>query len=88
MTHPLKGRALPLNGPASDVVPVTPNDTTELARAASALYIETGGALVIETLDGATRTITVADFATLPVVTTKVLSTGTTATGIHALVTT
>lgn len=88
MTNPLNGRALPLSGPASDIVPVTPNDTNQLSRLASALFVETGGVVVIETLAGHMRTISVPDFTTIPVLTWRVYESGTTATGIHALVTT
>jgi hypothetical protein len=88
MTSPLNGRALPLSGPASDIVPVTPSDTNHLSHLASALFVEAGGVVVIETLAGSTRTISVPDFTTIPVLTSRVYASGTTATGIHALVTT
>lgn len=54
--------------------------------AAIAVYIETGGTVAVDTVAGETRTIAVADFSTLPLGTTRVRATGTTATGIHALV--
>lgn len=74
-----------------DMIPVTPNDGTDLApgsRNVVGLYIESGGVLVVRTIDSGTtsRSITVASFQTLPLAVTRVLSTGTTATGIHALV--
>ena len=53
---------------------------------AIALYVETGGTVVVDTVAGETRTISVADFSILPLGTTRVRATGTTATGIHALV--
>lgn len=53
---------------------------------AIALYVETGGTLVIDTVAGETRTIAVADFSILPLGTRRLRATGTTASGIHALV--
>lgn len=84
--NPFEGRAVSLSGPASDIAPVTPDDTALLPLATAGLYVETGGALVIETVTGETRTITVADFTLLPLRAAKVLAGGTTATGIHAMV--
>ncbi|MBW6506885.1 MAG: hypothetical protein K0B00_09065 [Rhodobacteraceae bacterium] len=84
MTNPFK-RAPSLSDPARNIVPVTPDDNTDLADIAVALYVETGGTLAIHTLGGALRTIKVADFSILPVGVRRVLAAGTTATGIHAM---
>lgn len=84
MTNPFSGRALALHGPALDIVPVTPDDATDLADVATALYVETGGAVRILTAAGAERTVSVADMSILPVGTARVFATGTTAAGIHA----
>ena len=84
--NPFGNRALSNSGPATDAQPVTPDDAADLLVVAIALYIETGGTIVIDTVAGATRTIAVADFSILPVGTIRVRATGTTATGIHALV--
>ncbi|WP_254436360.1 spike base protein, RCAP_Rcc01079 family [Ruegeria arenilitoris] len=65
---------------------MTPSDTTDLAEVAIGLYVETGGALEMTTVRGETRTVQVADFSILPVGVTRVHATGTTASGIHALV--
>ncbi len=86
MSNPFESRALSLSGPATDIVAVVPSDTVSFADAALALYVETGGTLHLETVSGHDRTVTVADFSFLPVGTTRVNATGTTATGIHALV--
>ena len=83
---PFKNRVTALSGPARDAMPVTPNDATDLSRVALGLYVETGGALSIITVAGETRSLTVADFSILPVGVRRVRATGTTATGIHALV--
>lgn len=86
MSNPFKNRALSLSGPATDVAPVVPSDVADLADVASALYVETGGTLSIITVYGATRSVTVADFSILPVGVSRVRATGTSASGIHALV--
>lgn len=86
MTNPFAHRAASLQGPALDAVPVVPIDSTDLAITAIALYVETGGALSLVTVAGNTRTLNVPDFTILPVGVRRVRATGTTATGIHALV--
>ena len=85
MTNPFQNRATSLNGPALDILPVTPSDASNLSQVAIALYIETGGALSVVTVSGQDRSVTVADFSYLPVGVRAVRATGTTATGIHAL---
>lgn len=86
MSNPFETRAASIQGPARDLLPVSPNDGTDLESVAIALYVETGGTLEIDTVAGQTRTINVADFSILPVGTRRVRASGTTATGIHALV--
>lgn len=78
--------ALTSAGPATDVLPVTPDDGIDLPIVASALYVVSGGALSIVTVRGQTRTIEVGDLSLLPVGVRRVRMTGTTASGIHALV--
>lgn len=84
--NPFSNRSKSTSGPATDALPVTPDDATDLPMVAIALYVETGGIVVIDTVAGETRTISVADFSILPLGTTRVWSAGTTAAGIHALV--
>lgn len=86
MTNPFENRISSLSGPARDLLPVTPNDSVDLAKVAVGLFVQTGGAVSIVTVAGGTRTVTVPDFSVLPVGVTRVRATGTTATGIHALV--
>ena len=85
MNNPFANRSPSLSGPATDMLPVTPGDDLDLAKVAVALYIETGGKLTFITVTGETRSIQVADFTILPVGATRILNTGTTASGIHAL---
>ncbi|WFE75337.1 hypothetical protein [Roseinatronobacter sp. S2] len=81
-----KSHALTPAGPATDILPVIPHDTEDLEHIASALYVEEGGALSIVTVRNEIRTVSVGDLALLPVGTRRVRATGTTASGIHALV--
>lgn len=77
------------SGLVYDMVPVTPNDSTDNVGAgnvAIGLYIQTGGDIVILNKDGNERTVTVPDYFYLTCSVKRVKSTGTTATGIHALV--
>ena len=84
--NPFSNRAASLTGPAHDALPVTSDDGTDLPRVAVGLYVETGGSIVLDTVTGETRTLMIADFAMLPLGVRRVHATGTTATGIHALV--
>lgn len=86
MTNPFSNRASSLSGPARDIVPVVASDNSDLADVAIGLYVEFGGAIVLTTVRGETRTVQVSDFSILPVGTTRVHATGTTASGIHAMV--
>lgn len=84
--HPFAHRARSIHGLATDALPVTPDDATDLAMVAIGLYVETGGTVVVDTVAGETRTVAVTDFSILPLGINRVRSTGTTAAGIHALV--
>lgn len=64
---------------------VVPNDSTDFTRLARSLYVTTGGTLKFTALDGTVDTWTVPDNFYLNVQVTRVWSTGTTATGIHAI---
>jgi hypothetical protein len=75
-----------LSGIASDIVPVTPSDTVDLAKVAFGLYVEGAGAVAFISASGASRVMNVTDFSYHPVGVVRVLATGTTATGISALV--
>lgn len=86
MTNPFVGRAASLQGPATDIRPVTPNDSADLSSVAIALYVETGGTLSIVTALGEARQVAVPDFTILPVGVRRVNATGTSASGVHALV--
>ena len=77
------------SGLVIDMIEVTTSDSTNnvgSGNIAIGLYIETGGDVVFLNKDGNERTVTVPDFHTLTCSVKRVKSTGTTATGIHALV--
>ena len=89
MSNPFKGIGGHLHGLVYDLVPVITNDSTDnvgTGNIAIGLYVETGGDVVFLTKDGTERTVTVPDFFYLISSVSRVKSTGTTATGIHALV--
>jgi len=86
MLDPLANRSPSLIGPATDMMPVAPDDTTDLPVLALSLFIEVGGSLRMITRRGETREVQIDDQTLLPVAVRRVLATGTTATGIHALV--
>lgn len=86
MINPFTNRAGSLQGPATDIQPITPSDSEDLPVTAIALYVETGGEIAFVTVAGQQRQVKVPDFAILPVGVRRVEATGTTATGIHALV--
>jgi hypothetical protein len=65
--------------------PVTPSDTVDLAEKPRALWIGTGGNLVLRGADGEIATFPVGDNVMLPMAPHRVLATGTTAAGIVAL---
>lgn len=71
---------------AENAAAVTPDNDNDLATAALALYIGTGGNVALITTGGDTVTFSnLPDAALLPVQTARVLATNTTATDIVAL---
>ncbi|MDE1159958.1 MAG: hypothetical protein PW791_17110 [Neorhizobium sp.] len=76
-----------LSGPASSGFAVMPSDNAALTETTRALYIGTGGDLTVRMLSGAVLTLqNVPTGAILPLRTTAVFATGTTAGAIAALV--
>jgi len=72
-----------------DLYPVTPSDGSDnvgTGNVAIGLYIEAGGTVVFLNKDATERTVVVPDSFYLISSVSRVKSTGTTATGIHALV--
>ncbi|MCS5594179.1 MAG: hypothetical protein NZ730_06510 [Porticoccaceae bacterium] len=78
-----------LHGLVYDMIPVTPNDGADnvgSGNCAVGLFIQDGGTLKFNNVDGNTRTITVPDSFYLTCSVSRVWATGTAATNIHALV--
>ena len=86
MPNPFSRRSSSLSGPGVDYVPVTPDDTTDLADVAASLYVEGGGTVAFVSVKGQSRTVVVPDYGWLVCGVVRVLATGTTASGIHAVV--
>ena len=82
--------ALPtVNGPAVDLLPVTPNDSADLPAPARALRCRSDGAagtVRITTVAGQVRNTHIDLGQLIPVQFTRVHATGTTATGLEAIV--
>lgn len=86
MSNPFEGKRGHLNGSVVDMLPVTPSDSTDLSSVGIGLYITGAGDVTFHNVDGASRTVTVPDNFYLICSVQRVLSAGTTATGIHALI--
>jgi hypothetical protein len=86
MNNPFEGQRGNLNGSVTDMLPVTPSDGSDLASVGIGLYVTGAGDVTFHTVDGVSRTITVPDNFYLICSVKRVLSTGTDATGIHALI--
>ena len=86
MPDPFQNTADAPSAPATRVLAVTPHDTNPLAEIPKALYVGTGGALVLQGVSGTDATLTnVADGSILPIRTKFIRATGTTAANIVAL---
>ena len=86
--NPFKGVGSNLTGAVVDMQPVTPSNGATFANGVVAigLYITVGGAVKFKTARGEDRIVTVPDNFYLICSCQQVFATGTTATGIHALV--
>lgn len=88
-SHDLHATGGKTDAPASQVVAVTPSDSTDLTHYATALYVGTAGnvaVIPINNADGAPVTFTAHASGYMPVRVRRVLATGTTASNILALV--
>ena len=85
-TNRLILRGLGSTSPAVDLVPITPNDATDLSITARAIRCQTGGTLRITTREGVVRNTNIASGEVLTVLVDRVHATGTTATGLEAMI--
>jgi hypothetical protein len=89
MSNPFEGVGGQLNGSVYDMVPVTPADGSDnvgTGNVAIGLYVTVGGDVTFHNKSGTSRTVNVPDNFYLICSVKRVLATGTTATGIHAMV--
>ena len=89
MSNPFEGVGGQLNGSVYDMVPVTPADGADnvgTGNTAIGLSITGAGNVTFHNRYGTSRTIAVPDNFYLICSVNRVLATGTTATGIHAMV--
>ena len=86
MPDPFQNVADAPSAPATRVQAVVPHDTNALTDIPKALYVGTGGTIVLQGMSGADATLTnVADGSVLPVRAQFVRASGTTASNIVAL---
>lgn len=86
MTDQFASLAPGLSSPAADVFPITPNDGADLSNTTRAIRAAGAGNVVLITLSGQQRTCAFAAGETRPIRATRVLATGTTATGLEGMV--
>jgi hypothetical protein len=86
MPDPFDGHAQSLESPATILVPVTPDDATDLPMPSRALNVAQEGMVRVTTTGGSTATLYIGAGSGFPVRVTRVWATGTTATGITALI--
>lgn len=86
MPNPFETRSTSLSGPGVDYAPVTPDDGADLPDVAVSLYVEGGGAVAFTSQKGQDRIVVLPDNGFLACGMRRVRATGTTATGIHAIV--
>ena len=72
--------------PATTVFEITPDDTSDLAQATTALNVATPGVVRVTTVDGSVSDITVHPGHSFPIRARRIWLTGTTATGLRGLV--
>ena len=86
MSDPYELHEPGLESPATILAAVTPSDSTDLAQPTRALNVATSGTVQVTTTGGSTATVYVAAGIGFPVRAVRVWATGTTATGIVAMI--
>ncbi|MEI4488216.1 hypothetical protein V8J36_18640 [Frigidibacter sp. MR17.14] len=85
MSDPFQSHAPSLQSPASHLMAITPNDSTDLAQVPRALNVAASGTVRMITQGGETADVYVAAGIVFPLRPRRVMATGTTATGIRGL---
>ena len=86
MSDPFDKHAQSLESPATLLLSVTPSDAADLTQPSRALNVAQSGFVRMTTTGGSTATLYVAAGIGFPVRATRIWATGTTATGIVALI--
>lgn len=85
--NPFQTYSQSVTAPAVDAFPITPDDNNNLTQTVRAIYVGNAGDVNLVTAGGSTVTFTGLSGSTvLPVTTTRVRASGTTASGIIGLV--
>jgi len=85
--NPFQTYSQSVTAPAMDAFAITPNDSTNLTQTVRAIYVGGAGDVSLITAGGSTVTFSgITGSMVLPVTTTRVRASGTTATGIVGLV--
>jgi hypothetical protein len=82
---PFKNHAQSLESPATRLAEISPSDSASLAFVTRAIAVETAGHLQVVTASGDTGRIYVAAGVPFPIRVSRILATGTTASGIVGL---
>lgn len=85
MSDPFENHAISLESPATILVPVTPDDATDLSQPSRAINVAQSGFVRVTTTGGSTVAVYIAAGIGFPVRATRVWATGTDATGIVAM---
>lgn len=82
MADPFASQTPGLESPASHLVAVTPDDSTDLAISSRGINVATSGSVRVTTISDDTETVYIAAGTAFPVRVKRIWATGTTATGI------
>ena len=85
MPDPFDNHAPSLESPATVLIPIAPDDGQDLSMPSRALNVATSGSVQVTTTAGSTATLYIAAGIGFPVRATRVWATGTTASGITAM---
>ena len=85
MSDPFDSHAMSLESPATILAEITPDDTTDIAQPSRAINVAQSGTVRMTTTGGSIATLYVAAGIGFPVRATRIWATGTSASGIVAM---
>ena len=85
MSDPFQNHSQSLQSPATLLLTITPSDTADLAQPSRALNVATSGLVRLTTTGGSTATVFIAAGTAFPLRAARIWATGTSATGIVAM---